>query len=74
MQISIIDNGVGIKRDKQKHVFNKFYRLQHGDIHDTKGFGLGLYYVKIITELMGGEVKLTSLPGEGTRFDLFFAS
>lgn len=73
LKISVIDHGIGIRKDKQKQVFEKFFRIQQGDIHNAKGFGLGLYYVKTITELMGGEIHLESIPGKGTRIDLFFA-
>lgn len=66
LHISIIDHGIGIRRENQAHVFKKFHRLQTGDIHNVKGFGLGLYYVKSMIEEMGGNVELKSEPGRGT--------
>jgi two-component system phosphate regulon sensor histidine kinase PhoR len=67
LKITICDNGIGISKDEQKKVFNKFYRVSTGDVHDVKGFGLGLYYVKYIINAHKGEVKLTS-DGKGACF------
>lgn len=66
--ISIADNGVGIPREHIDHVFEKFYRIPHGNIHKTKGLGLGLYYVKRIATAHGGDVTVNSKPGRGTTF------
>lgn len=66
--ISITDNGIGISRQHQKHIFDKFYRVSHGDIHKTKGLGLGLYYVNRIASAHGGRVELESQPGRGSTF------
>ena len=66
--ISIEDNGIGISKNDQKHIFEKFYRVSHGDIHKTKGLGLGLYYVNRIAASHGGRVELTSQPGRGSKF------
>ncbi len=66
--ISIADNGIGINKTDQKHVFDKFYRASGGNIHKYKGLGLGLYYVKKIATAHGGDVTLNSKPGKGSIF------
>lgn len=66
--ISVSDNGIGISREHLDHIFEKFYRITHGNIHKTKGLGLGLYYVKRIAAAHGGDVTVTSKPGRGTTF------
>lgn len=66
--ITISDNGVGISREHLDHIFEKFYRVPHGNIHKTKGLGLGLYYVRRIAEAHGGDVSASSKPGRGTAF------
>lgn len=66
--ITVADNGIGIDRSDQKHIFDKFYRVSHGNIHKTKGLGLGLYYVKRIAESHGGDVTVSSKPGKGSIF------
>lgn len=70
--ISIADKGPGIGQEAQKHLFDKFYRVPAGDVHNVKGFGLGLSYVKGIMEAHKGYVRLTSQESQGSRFDLFF--
>jgi two-component system phosphate regulon sensor histidine kinase PhoR len=66
--IKVSDNGIGISKTDQKHVFDKFYRATTGNIHKFKGLGLGLYYVKKIAEAHGGDVSLSSRPGKGSTF------
>jgi two-component system phosphate regulon sensor histidine kinase PhoR len=69
--LSIIDKGIGIAKEHQSRIFSKFYRVPTGNIHNVKGFGLGLFYIKKIAEAHGWKVNLASEPGEGTTISIF---
>lgn len=67
IRISVRDRGIGIAPDQQERVFEKYYRVPTGNVHDVKGFGLGLSYVRLVVGSLGGQVSLSSAPGEGTE-------
>ena len=68
--LQIADNGIGMSAETQRHIFEKFYRAHHGDVHNTRGFGLGLNYVKGIVMLHGGDIGVQSRPGKGSTFTI----
>ncbi len=66
--INIQDNGIGIKKENLKKVFDRFYRVHTGNTHDVKGFGLGLAYVRKIIDDLHGAIKVESEVNVGTKF------
>ena len=70
--IVIADNGIGIDKDNLPYIFDKFYRVTSGDRYEVGGYGLGLFYVKQIVELLGWSIDVTSKLGVGTKFTIKF--
>ena len=72
VKVGVKDNGLGLSKEAQKMVFTRFYRVSHGNLHNIKGFGLGLSYVKSIVEAHNGSINLRSKLNKGTSIEMFF--
>jgi two-component system phosphate regulon sensor histidine kinase PhoR len=68
LNLFIKDNGIGIDKKQIKHIFEKFYRVPHGNIHNVKGYGIGLYYVKKVINAHKGKIEVQSINNNGTTF------
>ena len=66
--LAVTDHGLGISKEDQKHIFERFYRVSTGDVHNVKGFGIGLNYVQQVAQLHHGTVTIDSTPGKGSTF------
>ena len=69
--LAVEDKGIGMTKSVQSKIFERFYRQSSGNIHDVKGFGLGLNYVRAIVDAHKGEISVLSEPGKGSRFEIF---
>ena len=71
LEITISDNGIGMEKKELNSIFEKFYRIQSNNIHNSKGLGLGLFFVKKIIENYNGKIEVSSVVNEGTIFKIF---
>ncbi|MEM6319740.1 MAG: HAMP domain-containing sensor histidine kinase [Bacteroidota bacterium] len=72
IEVTVEDNGIGLSKEARKNIFDKFYRVHTGNVHDVKGFGLGLAYVKTMMTAHKGHIDVKSELGKGSRFILTF--
>lgn len=71
LEFTVKDNGIGMSPDQVSQIFDKFYRVPTGNVHNVKGYGLGLYYVKYMINQHGGNIKVESELGKGSSFIVF---
>ena len=71
ISLEVEDKGIGMSKDSQERIFEKFFRAESGNLHNTKGYGLGLSYVKMIVERLGGLITFNSTEGLGSTFRIF---
>jgi two-component system phosphate regulon sensor histidine kinase PhoR len=70
IKLTVEDNGIGLRPAEMKRVFDKYYRVARGNVHDVKGFGLGLSYAKRIVQAHGGKIRVRSEAGQGSAFEV----
>jgi two-component system phosphate regulon sensor histidine kinase PhoR len=71
IMVRVEDNGIGIRKEHQKYIFKKLFRVPTGNIHEARGFGIGLYYVKAVVDHHHGRISVNSQPGTGSSFNIY---
>jgi two-component system phosphate regulon sensor histidine kinase PhoR len=71
--LSVRDQGIGMRKEQMKKIFEPFYRVPTGNLHDVKGFGIGLHYVHSILKLMNAKIQIQSELGKGSEFSVYFS-